>query len=114
MSRPGKSSMAKRELEPRSAVLEAYALTTQTNEVVKSGEKKQRTTERDVVAEIRKDFTAEDEPLRHFSQQRHTDPDGGPQPLSHALPRLAHSHAQSSATKTFVDLLPWARRSQWE
>ena len=29
-------------------------------------------------------------------------------------PRLAHSHAQSSATKTSVDLLSWARRSQWE
>ena len=26
------------------------------------------------------------------------------------LPRLAHSHAQSSATKTSVDLLSWARR----
>ena len=30
------------------------------------------------------------------------------------LPRLAHSHAQSSAAKTSVDLLSWARRSQWE
>ena len=30
------------------------------------------------------------------------------------LPWLAHSHAQSSATKTSVDLLSWARRSQWE
>ena len=30
------------------------------------------------------------------------------------LPRLAHSHVQSSATKTSVDLLSWARRSQWE
>ena len=30
------------------------------------------------------------------------------------LPRQAHSHAQSSVTKTSVDLLSWARRSQWE
>ena len=30
------------------------------------------------------------------------------------LPRLAHSHAQSPVTKTSVDLLSWARRSQWE
>ena len=30
------------------------------------------------------------------------------------LPRLAHSHAQSSATKISVDLLSWAHRSQWE
>ena len=30
------------------------------------------------------------------------------------LPRLAHSHAQSSATKTSADLLSWARQSQWE
>ena len=30
------------------------------------------------------------------------------------LPRLAHSHAQSSATKTSMHLLSWARRSQWE
>ena len=30
------------------------------------------------------------------------------------LPQLAHSHAQSSATKTSVDLLSWARQSQWE
>ena len=30
------------------------------------------------------------------------------------LPRLAHSHAQSSASKTSVDLLSWACRSQWE
>ena len=28
--------------------------------------------------------------------------------------RLAHSHAQSSPTKTSVYLLFWARRSQWE
>ena len=30
------------------------------------------------------------------------------------LPRLAHSHAQPSATKTSVDLLSWAHRSQRE
>ena len=30
------------------------------------------------------------------------------------LPRLAHSHAQSSATRTSVDVLSWARRSQRE
>ena len=30
------------------------------------------------------------------------------------LPRLAHSHAQSSATNISVDLLSSARRSQWE
>ena len=30
------------------------------------------------------------------------------------LPRLAHSHTQSLATKTSEDLLSWARPSQWE
>ena len=34
--------------------------------------------------------------------------------VSNGLPRLAHSHAQSLATKISVDLLSWAHRSQWE
>ena len=34
--------------------------------------------------------------------------------VRNGLPRLAHSHAQFLATQTSVDLLSWARRSQWE
>ena len=30
------------------------------------------------------------------------------------LPRLTHSHAPSSGAETSVDLLSWARRSQWQ
>ena len=30
------------------------------------------------------------------------------------LPQPVHSHAQSQAVKTFVDVLPWAWRSLWE
>ena len=49
--------------------------------------------------------------LHHSHRLNEPPAEGG---VWNGLPWLAHSHAQSSATKTTVDLLSWARRSQWE
>ena len=51
----------------------------------------------------------EDSRLREGNRHLHLayDEEGG---VWNGLPRLAHSHAQSSATKTSVDLLSWAAR----